>query len=102
MVSTVKGGSNHSDISHTGIRVCISASTPWACHRCVPDFSSDLRAWELSVGRMFSDQMTSHLAARLSHEYTRIPRPLGISQTVNTVQVSQVNRKPALLGSSPL
>ena len=99
MVSTLKGGSNHSDISHIGIRVCRSASTPWACHHCVPDFSSDLRARELSVGRMCSNWMTAHLAARLSHEYTRVPRPLGISQTVDIVQVTQVNSKPALWGS---
>ena len=95
----VKGGSNHPDISHIGIRVCISASAPWACHHCVPDFSSDLRAWELSVGRTFSDQMTSHLAARLSHEDSRVLRPLDVSQTVDTVHVSQVSRKPALSGS---
>lgn len=99
MVSTIKGGSNHPDISHIGIRVCRSASTQWACHHCVPDFSSDLGARELSVGRMCSNQMTSHLAARLSHEYTRVPRPLGISQTMDIVQVSQVNSKPALWGS---
>lgn len=51
--------------------------------------------------QFYKQQVTSHLAYRLLHWYTRVLKPLGITHTLGIIHVSQVNSKPELW-QSPL